>query len=485
MTSQPPPTGGGARPFAIGGPATASWREQALGRAAEYRFLARWLLSQNTAKDRDALLAIEQHIEAAERAAAGLPPDAGHGPANGRRLGFWARVVSFLGGASVERVNSQLDAAETDLLRLAPDPYLRGALPSLLAHVRAHLPQGDPRREQVEAIAHGAAARPEEPLSELERDQALSAVRAASLESRREIRRVRNFRNLLLVSALILTLCVAGVTVLGVSSPDTMPMCFAPDDAAVVCPTKAEAIDPTAVGPDRSSESVQAAATADQVKVDEKIRATATSWDIPIVEIVGLLAAALASAFAMRSIQGTSTPYSLPVALAVLKLPSGALTAVLGLLLMRGGFVPGLSALDSSAQIIAWAIVFGYSQQLITRLVDQQANTVLENVGKPATPPLETASLPRMPAQPAQPPSPRPDRPRSRAQARPPAPQSQRVANASETWMSICRRAASPVLVKPCGSPAGMITTSPGPTSRDSSPAVNVAVPSSTIMTSA
>jgi hypothetical protein len=72
----------------------------------------------------------------------------------------------------------------------------------------------------------------------------------------------------------------------------------------------------------------------------------------------------------------------------VLKLPTGALTAVLGLLLMRGGFIPGLSALDSSAQIIAWAIVFGYAQQLLTRFVDQQANTVLENVGTPTNPQL-------------------------------------------------------------------------------------------------
>ena len=33
---------------------------------------------------------------------------------------------------------------------------------------------------------------------------------------------------------------------------------------------------------------------------------------------------------------------------------------------MRGEFVPGLSALDSPAQIIAWAILFGYAQQLFT-----------------------------------------------------------------------------------------------------------------------
>jgi hypothetical protein len=42
--------------------------------------------------------------------------------------------------------------------------------------------------------------------------------------------------------------------------------------------------------------------------------------------------------------------------------------------------VPGLSALDTSAQILAWALVFGYAQQLFTRLVDQQAHTVLQTV---------------------------------------------------------------------------------------------------------
>ena len=78
--------------------------------------------------------------------------------------------------------------------------------------------------------------------------------------------------------------------------------------------------------------------------------------------------------------RGSSEPYGVPIALAVLKLPTGAVTAVLGLVLMRGGFVPGLSALDTSAQILAWAAIFGYAQQLFTRLVDQQANTVLDSV---------------------------------------------------------------------------------------------------------
>ena len=81
--------------------------------------------------------------------------------------------------------------------------------------------------------------------------------------------------------------------------------------------------------------------------------------------------------------QGSSTPYSLPVALAVLKLPTGALTALLGLLLMRGQFISGFSALDFPAQVLAWAVILGYAQQLLTRLLDQRAQMVLKAVGTP------------------------------------------------------------------------------------------------------
>jgi hypothetical protein len=119
----------------------------------------------------------------------------------------------------------------------------------------------------------------------------------------------------------------------------------------------------------------------DTTEVDDVIRATASGWDAWLVELIGLVAAALASALSLRKIRGTSTPYSLPVALAALKLTTGAVTAYLGLLLMRGGFVPGLSALDTSAQILSWAIIFGYSQQVFTRFADDQAQSVLEGVG--------------------------------------------------------------------------------------------------------
>jgi hypothetical protein len=41
----------------------------------------------------------------------------------------------------------------------------------------------------------------------------------------------------------------------------------------------------------------------------------------------------------------------------------------------------GLSALDSPGQFLAWALVFGAAQQLVTGLVDKKAQSVLDSVG--------------------------------------------------------------------------------------------------------
>ncbi len=99
-----------------------------------------------------------------------------------------------------------------------------------------------------------------------------------------------------------------------------------------------------------------------------------------IVAGLGLLGGALGAAFAIRKLRGSSTPYDVPTALALLKVPSGALTAVAGVLLLGGGFVPGLSELDSQRQILAYALVFGYAQQLATRFIDDRAQSILQSV---------------------------------------------------------------------------------------------------------
>jgi hypothetical protein len=118
-----------------------------------------------------------------------------------------------------------------------------------------------------------------------------------------------------------------------------------------------------------------------QADVDKVAGGTVSAWDVPLIELLGLIAAAIAATTAFRKVRGTNTPYSLPATLALLKLPLGALTALLGLLLMRANFIPGLSALDNSAQIIGWAVVFGYAQQAFTQVVDRRTQDLLDDVG--------------------------------------------------------------------------------------------------------
>jgi hypothetical protein len=327
----------------IGGPVSSSWREHALTRVAELE--TQMVLALGTAPGPDATRlaeAIRGHLDEAKEAA----------------QRHW-QPREWASGSSVERTMSNLDAAQADLLRLLPDDTLRGLMPSLLAHVRHHLCSGDPRRTSMEELAtraHDHALQPHE------RDVVINATRDASAAARGEIMRVRSFRNVLLLAAAMLTVAAVAVAVLGALRPAAFALCFNPG-GKVVCPSNETLVDGT------------------PADVDPVIDETASGWDVPLVATVGLVAAGVAAAAALRGIRGTSTPYSLPVALAVLKLPTGALTAVLGLLLMRGQFVPGLSALDTSAQILAWAVVFGYAQQVFTRLVDRQAHAVLDDVG--------------------------------------------------------------------------------------------------------
>jgi hypothetical protein len=56
-------------------------------------------------------------------------------------------------------------------------------------------------------------------------------------------------------------------------------------------------------------------------------------------------------------------------------------------MLVHGQFVPGLSNLDTQGQILAYAVVLGIAQQLVTRFVDRQAQDVLGSVpGKESRP---------------------------------------------------------------------------------------------------
>ena len=179
-------------------------------------------------------------------------------------------------------------------------------------------------------------------------------------------RRLRAFRNIVLITATGLAFLVAAACLVGAWQPDALPLCFgspgsttAPGQgpSGVACPSEDAPPSP-----------------------GTQPRRLPAPGDVALVALLGLLGGGLSAALFLRGLQGTSTPYDVPVALALLKLPSGALSALVGLLFVRGGFVPGLSQLDSQPQILAYAFLFGIAQQIVTRLVDQQAQDILTKV---------------------------------------------------------------------------------------------------------
>jgi hypothetical protein len=375
----------GESPTKVGGPVSAAWREGSLTRAMELEALSAWVDANNPQPNNDILRnAVCFHLEAARQAAQVeplYPPRHLHMPRS---------------GSLRERAMSNLDAAEAHLLNIAPPSYLLGQMPSLLQHVRRHLVATDPRREELERIARRIGLNDPDHAStptadpaeyeertrvvDCERGQIVTAMRAASSAALREQVRLRSFRNVVVVTTVILTFLAVAMAVTGWLNPTLVPLCFAPEEAGqatVVCPTQQSAPFTTSgTTPSTTSEDI-----------DDAIEKTARGWDILVVQLVGLTAAAVAAAGSIRNVRGSSEKAGLLAALAVLKLPTGAVTALLGLLLMRGQFVPGLSALDTSAQILAWALVFGYAQQLFTRLVDQQGQTVLDSIRGANRPP--------------------------------------------------------------------------------------------------
>jgi hypothetical protein len=342
------------------GETKSSWREHALTRIEELDDYVDELVEDGKISPRAAVRA-RRHLEVAQGTAQDHKGDA---------LG--ARLANSV---HVERVMSHVDAAEAFILRAAPLEHVAAQVPGILNHVRNHLAKDNVQREQAEAIGTAMREQGKSKLSadfkidERERGILVAAFRAASEEERRQIMRVRSFRNVLIVVGLLVALLVVLLGFLGAFFYQDVDICFNPVEAdgggKIVCPLN------------------ETAYTAESANLDQLTNDTATPWDVPAILVIGASAAALSAAVAIRQVKGSSTPYSLPVALAALKIPTGALTALLGLLLLRGQFIPGFSALDFPAQVVAWAVVLGYAQQLLTRLIDQRAQMVLKAVGTP------------------------------------------------------------------------------------------------------
>jgi hypothetical protein len=279
-----------------------------------------------------------------------------------RRLAVAAQIIekparpwSAWTGVDVERAWINVHAVEVTLIRLSPATTVAAKLPDIIADAQQVLRPSDPRLQRVceysgaQSLDDGAR----EPIAEI-----VSAIHSATAN---EHVRARSFRNILLAATIALTVFSVAFAVLGSVYPVVVNLC-------------APAVPATSAQPASGSEPGLAAPTCPSG------RANPTGTDVWVVELLGLFSASLIGSVAIRKMRGTSTPYAVPMASLVVKLPTGALTAVGGLLLIRAGVLGPAVAASATAQAVAYALVFGASQQTFTRLIDRQAQTVLDSL---------------------------------------------------------------------------------------------------------
>ncbi|MGI5461062.1 hypothetical protein ACQEWB_49505 [Streptomyces sp. CA-249302] len=269
-----------------------------------------------------------------------------------------ARRHLFSGAAALERAWANVRATDVMLLSLCPEQDLISRSVDVSSHMEQHLRPGDPLRVKV-----GAVVERMETKGPLPGDRGfLVLALAASYDALdAEFSRVRSLSTILRIATFFVLLGAGGLEVWGWYCPDSLNMCFLPEGKNfAACPSGEVPRNPNFVPSDY-----------------------ARHVDVLVTEAAGLAGAALTVIASLRRIQGTSSPYMLPLSAALLKFPTGALTAFVGVVLIRGAFIPGLSDLDSSPQIVAWAVIFGAAQHLVTRFVDARARETLSEVGRP------------------------------------------------------------------------------------------------------
>jgi hypothetical protein len=310
------------------------WVQRAVVEAEQLEMQVKAARQRRLSREQEAIAdGITELIDAARRAAFREDP----------KPRWW---TNWWRGTLVETAYLNLHSARAQIVNLYDEFELQAEVPPAIARAQATLHRDDPRRT---GAAQVLKADPFDP--DLARPVLRRLISDSYEKSDLEHAQLRSFRNIVAIAAfLMLALVVATVLVIA-RYPNWLPLCFTGSGTppSQVCPTSTGSTGPRGA-------------------------------DIIMVAILGALGGTLTSAVSIRNLKGTSTPYDVPVALGFLKVPLGAFTAILAIVAIRGGFVPGLTDLDSQEQILAYALVFGFAQQALSRLLDQRAQALLEGM---------------------------------------------------------------------------------------------------------
>lgn len=249
-----------------------------------------------------------------------------------------------------------LHVADEALLAVAPAAMVLARGAEILVQARRWFGAGDPRVQRVSTILERHAddtAEHHVRLSRADRYALVSVVHAIHTALDRSYAQARSFRNILILAFLLLLTAVAALILVGLAWPTSVPLCSVGNPAVgrlPICPTG---------------------------------RTNPTGGDVALVALIGTIAAGVSAVAAVSSLGSLIDPFHTPIWQGLLKIPIGAFTAVLGVLAVEEGLDAGAGIPTTQGGILFLAFVFGYSQQLFTRMVDARGSRIRAGLAGP------------------------------------------------------------------------------------------------------
>ncbi|MGB2711380.1 MAG: hypothetical protein WBC33_07670 [Conexibacter sp.] len=249
------------------------------------------------------------------------------------------RIQHWWTGAALTRAWESVHVAEAALVRISGPMDRAEAVPRLRAWLKLVLSSRDVlHRYEAHFDAWESSGRPDQIVLR----QAYQTAIAANIEWHTSLRAFRNVLFYVAGGLLILLLVLAGWHAF---DPDVLPLCEARDGAS------------------------------------GGFCGTAPWQSVLEVEFVGAFGGLLSSAFLIAKLEKPPARYNVLAPQIMLKAVAGAASALVGLLFLQSEVLVRPVDGRSTAALLTYAIVFGFSQQLVTQLIDRQSVSLLSPAG--------------------------------------------------------------------------------------------------------
>ena len=252
--------------------------------------------------------------------------------------GTWEMVKEWWTGTKLTAAWESVHEAEAELVEVGSNADVSSSLPGLWAWMQRAMTEAERAsyKQKIQGMLSG-----KEPL---DRDLLRKAYQDVIRANNDVHTRMRSFRNALLLVSAMLALLLIAIGIWHAVNPRFLSFCTG-SGATRRCPGG-----------------------------DGPMALTAFE-----IELVGALGGLLAAAFLTGDLKSVPSRYNLLTGQLVLKPVAGAATAMVAILLLQSALILEPSGEPASVEVIlGYAALFGFSQQLLTRLVDKRASAIIE-----------------------------------------------------------------------------------------------------------